>query len=374
MCGNVGVAGRINAAEEKAFKDLLIVDAIRGKDSTGAAIVHNSNNTVSIHKELGPPYILFANKKFNEKFKGLHKVLIGHNRFATQGQVAKENAHPFQHQHIIGTHNGTIHNTRLLPDNLLFDVDSDNIIYSIAEKGIEATTPLLIGSYALVWFDRKQQTINFLRNDQRTLFYCWANNGKTLFWASELQMLYLVLERHKIKMDGEKAYYINPHQVSSVKVSGGRKDKISKMSYKDVEQYKYVVSSPHNYNRRSNYGNMYNGGMYGEWNEEHYDVDGVYIPWWKRQDKKADLKLVSDNTQKNYNQAGDKALEDTELAETYTDMHCAGCDEVPDLGEDIEWIDNQTILCSVCKLSSEWRLLSGLQPLDDAEEEKKDAT
>ena len=39
MCGLVGVLGNITHKEEKAFHELLIVDVLRGKHSTGVAMV-----------------------------------------------------------------------------------------------------------------------------------------------------------------------------------------------------------------------------------------------------------------------------------------------------------------------------------------------
>lgn len=39
MCGLVGVAGEITMASEKVLRTLLILDSLRGEDSTGIASI-----------------------------------------------------------------------------------------------------------------------------------------------------------------------------------------------------------------------------------------------------------------------------------------------------------------------------------------------
>ncbi|MSE24831.1 hypothetical protein GKC32_10305, partial [Lactobacillus curvatus] len=66
-------------------------------------------------------------------------VLMGHNRWATKGKINERNAHPFEHDHIIGAHNGTLRNQHLLPNHLDFEVDSDNIFHAMSTIGVDAT-------------------------------------------------------------------------------------------------------------------------------------------------------------------------------------------------------------------------------------------
>jgi hypothetical protein len=81
-------------------------------------------------------------------------------------------------------------------------VDSENLFYHIEQKGLEDAISQLGGgnnAWALVWWDKLNETLNFLRNKERTLYYCWEDNGDCLYWASESWMLIAALARHDVK-------------------------------------------------------------------------------------------------------------------------------------------------------------------------------
>src|SRR5690606_19875606 len=190
MCGHVGMAGELTLDAEKAFRTLLILDTLRGEHSTGVLGVGRYTNEPAIVKQVGSPFELFNDQRYDQKIeKVLNKVLLGHNRYATQGKINKANAHPYEFGSIIGAHNGTISNKHALNKGSTFDVDSQAIINSIDEEGIEATIPKLRGAWALVWWDMIDDTINFIRNSERTLYMCWSQDKKMMFWASEMWML-----------------------------------------------------------------------------------------------------------------------------------------------------------------------------------------
>jgi len=196
MCGIVGVAGKIGKQEEDIFRDLLVVDALRGTDSTGIAVV-NSQFDVKIAKQVGNPYELFDTKSYDKAFMGLNRVLIGHNRYSTSGASNRANAHPFQFNHITGVHNGTLKNKYALLNGNSFAVDSQALYNHIAEEGLKSAITKADGAWALVWWDSTDNTVNFLRNQERPLWMLRSKDGDTLFWASELWMLEGVLNRRQ---------------------------------------------------------------------------------------------------------------------------------------------------------------------------------
>ncbi|MNF29809.1 Glutamine--fructose-6-phosphate aminotransferase [isomerizing] [compost metagenome] len=198
MCGLVGVAGHINGKEEGVFKRLLEIDTIRGPHSTGILGV-DARGFTTVVKKVGTPWDLYEYKSFDEIFRKKLTVLMGHNRFATKGKISSLNAHPFEHDHIIGAHNGTLRNQGLLPDHQKFDVDSDNIFHSISKLGVAQTVEKLCGAFALTWWDEEQETMNFIRNTERPLHICLSEDGKTIFWASESWMLEVTLKLAGIK-------------------------------------------------------------------------------------------------------------------------------------------------------------------------------
>lgn len=201
MCGLVGIAGKLEYKDEATMKRLLLLDYLRGPDSTGLAAIRGSTGEVLITKIASNPIDLFDIQRFKTALSGsTSHAFIGHNRAATRGIVSAANAHPYQFDHIIGAHNGTLdyQSTRRLEEAAgeQYPVDSMAIFDCISKIGIEDTVKLMetgkddkTGAWALVWYDTKEHTINFLRNQHRPLWYAWTKNYDRLFWASEWKML-----------------------------------------------------------------------------------------------------------------------------------------------------------------------------------------
>lgn len=198
MCGLVGVAGTISAKDEKVFKNLLVLDQLRGEHSTGILSVTSTYST-EVLKKMGGHAELKQYKQYDEIFRKCHRVLMGHNRWATQGAVNHVNAHPFEFKTIIGAHNGTLRNKHALPDAKNFEVDSENLYHAIEKDGLEASIKITNGAYALTWWNKDEKSLNFLRNSERPLHFCHSEDGKVLYWASEPWMLRVALERNTVK-------------------------------------------------------------------------------------------------------------------------------------------------------------------------------
>lgn len=198
MCGIVGLAGKITAKEKEIFKQLLIVCQFRGLDATGAIAVDKQNH-VSYAKALGTPDQLFDTRRFTTQVDKFNtKVLIGHCRAKTMGGNTVMNAHPFQHGDITGVHNGTLRNWRTGKNASTFDVDSSYLYSEIADNGIEDVIPRTEGAWCLNYWNAEDNTLNFLRNDERPLHFCWSEDKETMFWASEAWMLYVVSRSVKV--------------------------------------------------------------------------------------------------------------------------------------------------------------------------------
>lgn len=195
MCGLIGVAGAIGVKHWRCFRDLSIIDQVRGVDGYGAAVVTHTGKTKIFKDYLSPAEVL-------DPIPGTHKqdmrVLLGHNRWATKGKVTRDNCHPFRRNGVVGMHNGTLVTQHNLPVGATYESDSRALIESIAHSGIEHVWSRLHGAAALVWWNKKTHTLCMLRNKERPLFFAeWSDhNGDALVWASEEWMIEVTLARH----------------------------------------------------------------------------------------------------------------------------------------------------------------------------------
>ena len=204
MCGLVGVAGDMTSADVNAFKGLLYLSAWRGIDSTGVGLVpYKADDDPSIIKSIGPSWEFLDLRRVNNALTVDNCAFMGHTRYRTVGAVTKANAQPFDMDNIIGCHNGTLSwgaKGRLEGKQNNFDTDSYALMYRLDMEGLASVMELTDGddAMALVWFDRKDRTLNMFRNKHRPLHYTYDKAGKTLYWASETAMLYYALNHHKI--------------------------------------------------------------------------------------------------------------------------------------------------------------------------------
>lgn len=216
MCGIVGVAGNITVKEEKALRTMLILDQIRGEDSTGIAAV-DTDGEVWVAKEVGPPHILFDSRMYTKTLARKNRVVIGHNRYATVGGVSRRTAHPFEVDHLVGVHNGTIRNKYKLLDHTQFTVDSENLYHHIARNGLRDLLNTVDGAYSLVWWDTEEEELNFLRNDERPMFIAASADKKTIFWASEMWMIQVACQRENIPLEAPFSTVIDMHYRFKIK-------------------------------------------------------------------------------------------------------------------------------------------------------------
>ena len=263
MCGLVGYFGVPSFKTTLSFSDLLQIDSLRGLDSTGVAFVPINKGEIKIIKELGPPIFLLNNKSYIEEIKSDNRVLIGHNRAATKGEINIDNAHPFQNGHIIGTHNGTLFNTYLLDSKKRFQTDSEAMFNSIFETGIEETWSKVDGAAAIVYWDNRKKELNFLRNDKRPLFYAKTKDSKGVFWASESWMILAISHRRNIEI--QSIFYPLPNDL---RIFNLRKGLIVEKSLK-LNPFKQKY-----YNKYTNYSDFL-GGNYGlkEYGKKEIDQD-----------------------------------------------------------------------------------------------------
>jgi hypothetical protein len=212
MCGLVGVySSNMLQRHKDVLSTMLYLDTLRGKDATGvAALRHNADtevmkSTVPGHEFVEGPAL--------DRFLRLNDFCwIGHNRYGTVGKNVKTNAHPFTVDDadgaclIVGAHNGTLRNKHVLDDHLKFGTDSEAMLNSIAFEGVEPTMAKLEGAWAVVYYDHLEEELRVFRNKERTLYYAYEEDKKTLFWASEIWMIRIACMRSNVKLKDDNVF------------------------------------------------------------------------------------------------------------------------------------------------------------------------
>lgn len=216
MCGLVGIAGALSAKDEHVMRRLLLQDYFRGTDSTGLAALRDNGKEVKIAKIASHPLDLFDSLRFKDALKGFEsQVFLGHNRAATRGVVNNINAHPYHFGDIVGAHNGTL-DYRCVQDledvlDEKFAVDSMAIFASIDKFGLEDTIKSLRGAWALTYINLADNTLNFIKNDQRPLWYSFNKEMDRIMWASEYPMMQAAYQlspvHHEIWRDKDQNAY-----------------------------------------------------------------------------------------------------------------------------------------------------------------------
>jgi hypothetical protein len=180
------------------------MDTLRGADSTGVMTLRK-DFTVDTLKTLMPGDRFVQSPRYQKDVKP-GWCQVGHNRAATKGKVNTTNAHPFIFGDVTLVHNGTLWGggNSLPTYNDDLPVDSMQIAHALAEHTPEEATAVLKeidGSFALVWFDKRDKSVNMARNGERPMHYGLNQDKDMLWFMSDGHMLHTIIK----SMGGDKA-------------------------------------------------------------------------------------------------------------------------------------------------------------------------
>lgn len=223
MCGLFGgYSSFLSKKEVELIENLGVVSQFRGSHSAGVVVSSKKYGTKSrvirTRKCLGTTSHLFADNSYKEIIDGCDvQFVLGHARFATSGSITTANAHPFKCDVIYGVHNGTIDNFKVPKGEEESNSDSRILFNKINELGVDrALSEVGNGAYAIAYYNLNDDTINFARNDKRSLYY--TDVAGSMYWASEQNFLRFVLERNNNYYNGNNIRPFLPGRLYSLKV------------------------------------------------------------------------------------------------------------------------------------------------------------
>jgi predicted glutamine amidotransferase len=276
MCGLVGMAGTLTYRHKLVMKDLLFLDSLRGKDSTGISALKRDRSLLT-RKFTVPGYEFIEYPVVERAMSDGDQLWIGHNRFKTTGEISKQNAHPFEVYDtegdviLVGAHNGTLLNKYELDKRLAerFDTDSEALFnHLVVAKDFKEAISIVKGAWSLVFWDATTDKINFLRNKERPLCFAYSKDRESIIWASEAWMLINACRRNGLELEqnakGLSCYVTNVDTLYSLEIPQEKGKKLPDLS----REGGYSGAPEHTFHQQG-----YHHGWWDQYGDDDPNVD-----------------------------------------------------------------------------------------------------
>ena len=213
MCGLFGFTGPPSFRAASLLQALAIADEVRGRHSTGLALAAREEGS----RRLSPRLVkkALSGKEFVRAgwsqilFQAKYPLAIGHNRYATAGEVNDRNAHPFliqrPHGAALAAHNGLVGGKEAIAERYgvkNHPVDSEVYFRAIGRRAGRTEEDLLQAilevtafiapraDFACLWLEPAWRSLYFWRSPDRPLAVFDARKlGLGRFFASTVEIL-----------------------------------------------------------------------------------------------------------------------------------------------------------------------------------------
>jgi len=371
MCGHVGVAGvPIAAPHIKAFNELLFIDTFRGQHGTGIANVMPNGEVNLLKKPWAAPDFQ-EHRNYSAMATTAARILIGHNRHATVGEKNVSNTHPFLFDNLVGAHNGTIpwnarDKLKKMANGETYGTDSETLFAALNEVDpgdVGEVVSNIWGAWSLVWWDKRDYTLNFLRNDERPMWWAWTNEHRVLFWASEMWMLEAILERNGLNKKDTNIVYTRPNVQYKVDIPTKASEKIT-YETREVKEGKEPLSQQYGYGGANHRGRFVPEAVKEvaktEQNPQTGGPTSVVTSLTKTPKNNSGLLTQQDDTELDESQCIKGYRGELISNEVWNKLGMCNWEGEKCLGKPefrrvksgitpIRWIDSGTYLCSACK-------------------------
>lgn len=223
MCGILAILNsdsKVSSPLCNLVTDGIMVTSLRGTDSTGiyqSAMDKNGDMGIWQEKEVmqGSNFVRLSEVKAIANDADTAFSTVVHCRAATRGGISVETAHPFTHAPSPGKNfdEAFVHNGTLATWNAKdFKSDSAQLSSEVYKEGAAALDDLK-GAWAVVWSNNTKKKHYVARNGERTLYYAFVEDRKTVIISSEMEMLSLLAARNKVKLKDDAIYMFEEHQL-----------------------------------------------------------------------------------------------------------------------------------------------------------------
>lgn len=212
MCGIGGIIqlNRNDTFDDKQTKLMIALQKkleIRGTDAWGMFLTHkgeqpnldcwedNPDTKGELFKMSGS-FSDWMEERDGEIFLDTANLVLSHTRNKTQGDHQEnQNNHPFQTEHFILSHNGTISNSEMLKKqfNLDYEVETDSyVIVALIEhfykendgdvvSAIQTASSYLKGGFACWMYDKTKENVYLFRKSNPIDYYIDREKGIFIF-------------------------------------------------------------------------------------------------------------------------------------------------------------------------------------------------